>query len=979
MLPWRATARPLPLRPAGPPGTQWAARPAAAAALRDPRDPLASPTKAPLLSLVTPPEPPLEAAPKHPTTSSWETVGKPISWTAKIPKGEPSHAVIEMLDLEQPEPPTSRDETPTPDDEARQMAQAVGAKELYDAYRARFAAGAAPVDQLPELLAAAGLTVPPEQVEAAMEVLCPQVSPGGGLPYEQCQELFLHLRQHQRKEDQVEEARAKLGRFARWLATLSDRGTAHLLLAIVVLLVFVGGLFEGGLAILLVSLDDTTTVKSNLQESLAVVQDSLDVYGTQIAAKEVSDRATLFVATMSSVLQSVAFASTVSANAAQISRVLVSISNGYAAWLNYEPQPAAVGLAAMTARLADASAAQYGRTATGGLVDEMNARLPDDVSLLLGQWRANSTSTVQYLTQLPNASQCAAGACTGSAAADPMRAALAGATSATWGVDYSGAKVYAGYSGVNGLGVQVDLMPVAFFRARIQAIQVYLDAWTADPTNSWEYMLGYIPSPGVRVMSSTLPGCDAACQAGIVADGMPLARALNGETGTTTYINFRGVKSVVSYAPIPNAPIPMGLAIHNAYSDILVTVLTAATALVNNVNTKFPYRSEEFELVQFETEGNATNFSHLSAYRLGDECPAGHCIPATEYAKQAAANCSLGVSFSRSNDYRGKAVLVGSTCSADLGVVLSFKVDQGDMDANTLSAIVEAVNSFNAADSEDSMEFLVAKPKAGLTAAQVTGYGDFDVVSQLKYPNQCARPNCTVNRESALRALEDWKAVIDTRDYRNMDVLAASSRSAAVSYGIGVAVEQDHSDAFQPTVDTIIKVAAFTWGVVLAGTLTQVAIMQYFLRAMVRAKAEGQRVLVAEKERFSTMVASMYPQYVVPQLLEGQKQMVCEVPGAAVFFSDIHEFTSASNTMGSAELLQLMGYVYGVMDHIADRFRVYKVKTIGDGSWGPPARCAAFRPAALRVVRVPGVRGPLRAPDGGPGAGRHEQRHAVER
>eukprot|EP00667_Euglena_gracilis_P007105 EG_transcript_7171 len=58
--------------------------------------------------------------------------------------------------------------------------------------------------------------------------------------------------------------------------------------------------------------------------------------------------------------------------------------------------------------------------------------------------------------------------------------------------------------------------------------------------------------------------------------------------------------------------------------------------------------------------------------------------------------------------------------------------------------------------------------------------------------------------------------------------------------------------------------------------------------------------------------------------------MVCEVPGAAVFFSDIHEFTSASNAMGSKELLLLMGYVYGVMDHIADRFAVYKVKTIGD-------------------------------------------------
>lgn len=41
-------------------------------------------------------------------------------------------------------------------------------------------------------------------------------------------------------------------------------------------------------------------------------------------------------------------------------------------------------------------------------------------------------------------------------------------------------------------------------------------------------------------------------------------------------------------------------------------------------------------------------------------------------------------------------------------------------------------------------------------------------------------------------------------------------------------------------------------------------------------------------------VAAMYPPFVVPGLLAGDKQLVCEVAGAAVFFSDIHEFTSAS-------------------------------------------------------------------------------------
>eukprot|EP00667_Euglena_gracilis_P000225 EG_transcript_225 len=862
------------------------------------------------------------APPKRPAASTWGQC--PIS-------SAPSHtaaSTVEITDLEQPEPQTWEGEPQQAEVEVRPMASAPDVGRLRAAYHALFSDGVVPAGKLPELLTAAGLTTSSEQVEEAVIALHPEVSATGHLRYDQCQGVFLRLQQQLQppQEDHGEEPAIGTGRLAHWLAMLSDRDSANLLLAVVITLTVIATLLEGGLAILLLSVDDTSTVKGNLQENLGVVQDSLDVYGSQIAIREMNDRATMFVATMSSMLQNVAFASAVRANAAQLSRVLISVTAGLSAWLAFQNQPAFIGLATVTAGLANASAAQFGRNATGGIVDEMNARLPDGLELLLGQWRVNSTSVVQYLTQFQYAGQVPGAA----GATAPMKAALAGSTSACWGVDYSGAAVYTGYCSANGLGVQVNILNTTLIFARIQQALVYLNTWTIDPRNSWEYMLAYVPSPGVRVMASTLSGCDAACQAGIVADGMPLARALNGETGTTTYINFRGVKSVVSFAPIPNAAIPMGLAVHMAYSDIVVRVLAAATSLINNLNTNLPSGSEEFELVRFAPQGTSTNFTRLSAYRFADECPAGQCVPVPEYVRQAALNCSADVSFSQSTDYRGKAVFVSSTCTADLGIVFSFKVDQDDLDASTLSAITEAVNKRNAADSQDTLEFLVAKPKAGLTAAQATGYGDFDVVTQLKYPNQCATPNCTWNRVDALRALQGLTDVIEVRDYRDVDVLAAPSRSDAVSYGLGLAVEQDHSDAFQPTVDTIIRVATFTGGAVVVGVAVLVAIMWHFLRSMIRARVEGQRVLVAERERFSTLVSAMYPPYVVPQLLEGQRQLVCDVPGAAVFFSDIHEFTSASNTMGSKELLQLMGYVYGVMDQIGDRFGVFKVKTIGD-------------------------------------------------
>eukprot|EP00667_Euglena_gracilis_P001631 EG_transcript_1632 len=799
----------------------------------------------------------------------------------------------------------------------------MGLEKLHEGFRAAFAGGT-PLGKLPELFQTAGLSVTLQQVETAVATL--GLEADGTMTYQQCQEVFLHLQAvPQRPEDQIQEV-AKEGRLTHWLVGRSDSDSTNLLLLVVVSLCCLSAFLAGGLAILLLVLDDTTTMHRYLQESLDVVQDTLEVYATQIAVQQEDQQQLTLITTLASMLKYVAFSTMVESNQQQLLRVATSVANTLGAWWSSLPEQSFLHYAAVAALLANRSAGQYGRPTTATLFDEVNAKMPAGFELLLGQRRSNASAAVQFLTRFRFADQCSPGGCaTDGPAAAPMAAALAGATAASAATDYRGTPVFTGYTGVQGLGVQLNLDHWSMVESRFGELQAHLQAWSADAT-SWEYLLGYMPAPGIREMIYAPPTCDDVCSTQLLAEGMPMYRALSGETGVMADTDTLGVPTVTAFAMLPNTAV--GLVVRMRFSDIVAATLKSLTALVDTLNSKHPWGTEEFELLSFSVQGNSTNFTHLSSFRYGSQCPAGGCTVATPYAQAAAQNCSTGVM--RTTDYRGQPVVVGYTCLPEVNAVLSVKLDFSSLDAETLAAVVSAVDGRTAQDTATSAQFLVAAPTAGRAAAQVRGYGDFNILSKLKYPASCAKPNCSWNRESALRALQDLKDVIDTTDYRDTAVLAAASRSTAVSTGIGLAVELDRSEALRPMLATVLKVGFFTVGIVAGCTVALVLVAKLLLRSMITAKEEGKKVVGEEKERFSKLVASMYPAFVVPRLLEGDKQLVCEVPGAAVFFSDIHEFTSASNTMGSEELLCLMGYVYGVMDCVADRFGVYKVKTIGD-------------------------------------------------
>eukprot|EP00668_Euglena_longa_P011033 GGOE01013385.1.p1 GENE.GGOE01013385.1~~GGOE01013385.1.p1 ORF type:complete len:369 (-),score=149.66 GGOE01013385.1:1066-2172(-) len=106
------------------------------------------------------------------------------------------------------------------------------------------------------------------------------------------------------------------------------------------------------------------------------------------------------------------------------------------------------------------------------------------------------------------------------------------------------------------------------------------------------------------------------------------------------------------------------------------------------------------------------------------------------------------------------------------------------------------------------------------------------------------------------------------------------------------------------------------------------------LKSMDRAWEEGKRAIEQEKQAFRNVIEAMYPTEVAQRMLTGETHIVYDVPAATVFFSDIYEFTTTSNTVTPEELIRFMGYTFGVMDAIGDYYHVYKVKTIGDAYLG---------------------------------------------
>ena len=88
--------------------------------------------------------------------------------------------------------------------------------------------------------------------------------------------------------------------------------------------------------------------------------------------------------------------------------------------------------------------------------------------------------------------------------------------------------------------------------------------------------------------------------------------------------------------------------------------------------------------------------------------------------------------------------------------------------------------------------------------------------------------------------------------------------------------------------------------------------------------------LTREKDRSEKLLHNILPAAIAQRLANGEDSIAEVFPEVTVMFSDIVGFTELSEKIGPIETVNLLNFLFGKFDELAEKHGVEKIKTIGD-------------------------------------------------
>eukprot|EP00668_Euglena_longa_P042272 GGOE01055831.1.p1 GENE.GGOE01055831.1~~GGOE01055831.1.p1 ORF type:complete len:1146 (+),score=403.95 GGOE01055831.1:24-3461(+) len=574
-----------------------------------------------------------------------------------------------------------------------------------------------------------------------------------------------------------------------------------------------------------------------------------------------------------------------------------------------------------------------------GAFNAINPRLPGGHEIQLA-WTRNGS--IELLTAPRFASGCV-GTCGTNNGSTAIRLALTGSngTSMT-GFDYRPQPVIAGYRLlVNPAGVALvysieqDTLRMEFrppMKTAVDGINAKLAVETKSPAadvrvNSQEFVVSANNSGSILNLT-TLRACTGACYLNADLDHSYLAASLT-SIGQGTITSLSGDPQFFAYKPLPS--LGVGMQVKTTQDQFLGALYLSLGKSLNDVNSKLP-GTQELQLVTVPKLNVTTNgMRYWTNFRFASDCnDTCGTVPGTStYLQQALATCSAGTDHSL--DYRSQMVTAAYFCVPEMNAALSITIaDSQLLAAGTNMAVMIANYQTSVRYAGKSTEVIVARRNAGVAVAR--SRADYTRLSVRKFANQCPHQVCDGPASSVLSAVNGNTGYIEILDYRWVPCMSSFRYLPELNLGIVQKIDVSEAQAGSTRLTGILCGAA------ISAVLTSMALLallaNILLRSMDRAWEEGKQAIEREKQAFRAVIEAMYPTEVAQRMLTGETKIVYDVPAATVFFSDIYEFTTASNTVTPEELIRFMGYTFGAMDAIGDYYRVYKVKTIGDAYLG---------------------------------------------
>ncbi|MGJ0506971.1 MAG: adenylate/guanylate cyclase domain-containing protein [Methylocystis sp.] len=102
------------------------------------------------------------------------------------------------------------------------------------------------------------------------------------------------------------------------------------------------------------------------------------------------------------------------------------------------------------------------------------------------------------------------------------------------------------------------------------------------------------------------------------------------------------------------------------------------------------------------------------------------------------------------------------------------------------------------------------------------------------------------------------------------------------------------------------------------------------LEEKVRAVEEASHELAKERDRSEKLLRNILPAVIAERLRNGEEMIAETYPEVTVLFADIVGFTGIAARLGPYETVRMLNDVFGRFDELAEKYRLEKIKTIGD-------------------------------------------------